>query len=230
MGWNLVPSFKKERQSFAKGTASIWKNINNIWDQLNVEYKDHNLKVPRTALTAATPSIFDLSEINQGITGGTGGAIDKGYRDGDQVRVTSINIKGRIYPSTNSTRGVACDVFLVKHYDNFLGDTILFENIYDKYSSDNLMLQQRVSDRVATHKIVARRRIKISEVGQNDDQQYFSMYAKFTHKSGSRIEWEGASENDPNNGKYYLIVVPDTNVANDVPGIEFSSRMTYVDN
>lgn len=225
MGLGYLPKFTSQR----KAIGGILRNIDNIWEHLNVEYKEHVVNHTKQTMNA-NPTAVDLSSISLGTTGGSSADIDKMGRDGDQIRVKTINIKGLVTANPTSTNEVTAHVMLVKHYDNFLGDSLAHRNFFDEYSSDNYLLMQRETNKTSTHRIISQRRIKISKYGQDGDTQMFNIYVNFKRNQPSRIKWEGPAHNSPNNGKYWLLWVIDDYTAANTPNMSFSSKLTFIDN
>ena len=116
MGWGLVPSWKQERKSFGSGVGKIWSSINNIWDQLNVEYKTHDVQAGGNQSTSGAWT--DLSNISAGITGGSSNSIDTGYRDGDKIRMKSLQLKFTITKQTANVLADTSHIMIFKRYNN----------------------------------------------------------------------------------------------------------------
>lgn len=223
MGLGLVPAFKSQRRAI----GGILKSIDNIWQHLNVEIKHHDYTNTGTIGTAAV--FYPLTNIDLGITGGDPNGIDTGFRDGDKIRMRTVNVKAHIENDLATT--TTFWAYLIKHYENMDGIGVLFDDIWDataEHGSGVRGIQLRNRDHVNQYKILQRRQIKLSGVEDQDNEQYFNMYHKFRRRAGSYVEFEGGDgTNDTSNGKLYLLVLASDSSAVD---LEFTSRVTYVDN
>lgn len=220
MDW--LPAFKTER----KAIAGIIKSIDNIWEHLNVEIKHHDHASPYNVLST-TPSFFDLTNIQQGITGGDVHGIDTGYRDGDKIRLKSINIKYRASNAGTAGSTQVLNLMVLKHYDNFADQGPLNTEIFDIHSSDDWALRLTRPEFRKTYKVLHRTRLNLSDDTLQGNTLYKNIFIKPKNRAGTSIEWEGPNTDSPNNGKYYLVAwsqIPNT------VGLSFTSRLTYVDN
>lgn len=233
MGWGFVPSYKKERDSFASGVSSIWNNINSIWDQLNVEIKNHDVvHTPTSAGLSTTPTFYGLTDIGIGITGGDPTGVDTGYRDGDKIRLKTCNVKVNLKnSSTTETIKVRC--FIVKHYENFDGVGVLYDNIYDNTTNGYLapasMINLRNNEHSAQYKILASRQVRLSPSGVDmNNEKTLNLFVKFNRKVGSYVEFDGGlPAGHPSNGKLYFCIFCDNAIAD---AVDIVSRVTYIDN
>jgi len=227
MGWGLIPEWKSQRKSLGSGVSKIWSNINNIWDQLNVELKHHD--VTATGTLSSTPTIYNLAEIGLGITGGSSTVIDTGYRDGDKIRVKTINTK--VLLRNVSVSQETCWVYLVKYYDNFSTNTAQgafnWNRVYPINTGSTYATRLRDNNFTKQYKILARRRVPLSGIEDRGNERLINLFHKNTRKAGSYIEWEGGSSTDPSNGKYFLILHNENNTATT---FQYSSRIVYIDN
>lgn len=221
MPLGLVPSFSSER----KAIGGILRSIDNIWSHLNVEIKHNDITGSGTLTDSAT--FIPLTDISSGITGSTSNSIDKGYRDGDKIRVKTVNCKILIEQAPANTSTEICYAYLLKHYDNFSGVGPLFNDIFDPYTGTYLSTRLRNNDHIGQYKILQRRMLRLSGVEDKDNEKMINMYHKNKKRPGSYVEWEGTLSSDPSNGKYYLVLVSETNASSTY---QYSSRVTYVDN
>lgn len=223
MGFGIVPSFKGARRSI----GSILKSIDNIWDHLNVEIKHHDTTDGTTL--SSTAIFYPLTNIDSGITGGHDTGIDVGYRDGDKIRMKTVNVKGHI--ENDLTTNVTFWAYLIKHYENMSGVGVLYNDIWDNSTSHGTPergIQLRNNDHKKQYKILQRRQIRLSGVEDKDNETYFNMFYKFNRRAGSFVEFEGGDgTNDASNGKLYLLVFASDSSSVD---LEFTSRVTYIDN
>lgn len=220
MGFGLVPSFRNERRAI----GGIIKSIDNIWSHLNVEIKHHDKTSSGTQVVGGTWT--DITAIPAGITGGSNGAIDQGYRDGDKIRIRSIHVKGRVQKVDSNVLQDTSHIMLIKYYDNFLGDALDINKVYDEYSNVALYNRLRRPEFKGQYKILAHKVIRLSGVEDKDNERSFNIYLKPKKRKGTFVEWEGTSANDPHNGKYYLFDYSE----NGTNQVNWSSRVTYVDN
>lgn len=223
MGFGILPSFKSERRAI----GGIMRSINNIWDHLNVEVKHHDTST-NTSLST-TPTFYELTDIDVGITGSGTGAIDKGYRTGDKIRVRTMQVKGFVGSAYTNTAHV--NLLLIKHYENFSGVGVLYSDIFDVNTGSTplgLSTQLRRNEQKKQYKILQRRVFKLEGTEETNKDMSFNMYFKNKKRAGSFVEWEGADGQDLSNGKYYLVAwISD---GNNAASFQFSTRVTYVDN
>lgn len=229
MGLGYIPELKQERKSISAIINELGRSVNTIWDHLNVEVKQNDTH-QTVATIADTATFYELTDINAGISGTTGGGIDVGYRDGNKIRMKSINVKAKINRHGSNTTDVNyIGVYLIKHYDNFLGNSLSYDDIYDQYTGTNFYLRLRNNNHKGQYKILQSRLVKLCEVDDNNSIEHINMYLSFKGKrSGTHVEWEGGDGLDPSNGKYYLCVISDQTTFQ--PTIIYSSRVTYIDN
>lgn len=226
--WKLIPRSLRVEKT-ARWAANAVKDI---YSMLNVEIKNHDVSHGSNS-TSATPTFYEITDIDTGITGRSSvdGVVDQGYREGDQIRLKSINVKGVVFNDASSTQVSTLQLLLVKHYDNFLGDAVSYDDIYDSATGSNFHTKLRNVDHKGQYKILKSRLITITPRTTEDDgaQMPFNMYINYGKKrKGTHVSWNGPAGNDPSNGKIYLMVLGDTGT--NPPSIQFSSRVTYVDN
>lgn len=219
MPLGLIPSFKSEREAI----GGIMRNINSIWDHLNVEIKHHD--TTRSGTISSTPTFYGLTDIASGITGSSQNSIDVGYRDGDKIRVKTVNAKVVLRNTVATTE--VCWAYIIKHYDNFSGVGPIWDDIYDPTSADNNAVRLRSNEQLKQYKILARRRVVLSGIEDGDNDKLLNLYVKNKKRVGSFVEYEGTGAVDPSSGKYYLVLFNDNNYT---VGFETSARVTYVDN
>lgn len=224
MGLGWLPEAKDTRAAI-KG---IVKNIDNIWEHLNVEVKHHDVYQPLTT-SVVTPTFYELSAISAGITGSSSGSIDTGYRDGDKIRMRTLQVNLRITPNASQVKSNDIYFMVVKHYDNFLGLGPIYDDIYDPHSSVYVVNRLRSNEHTGQYKILARRKVVVEQLGQDRYISNPSIYIKPKSRKNTHIEWEGTLSSDPSNGKFYLVVYCDAG-SPDTPDYTFTSRLTYVDN
>lgn len=218
-GLGLVPAFKSQR----KAIGGIIRNINNIWDHLNVEVKHADLKINDSLSSTAT--FIDLCDFNVGITAGNGNSLDIGYREGNKIRVRSVNAKLKLRNS--GTLSTTATVLLVKHYENFDGVGPVFDDIYDPHTGQFPDCRLRNDLHYKNYKILARRQVVVAGDEDADRDQNLNMYVRHRKRVGSFVEWEGGSGLDPSNGKYYLVYFDDGLGTCQIDG---ATRITYIDN
>lgn len=223
-GLNFIPEYK-DTTNFDNTVSSIWSSIKNIWSQLNVELKHHDTGGYGSLTTTPFPS--HLSDIDAGITGSSSAEVlDTGYRDGDKIRCKTLNIKGSLVGGTATSR---FNILVVKHYDNFLGNSPVFGDIYENASNPLIYdAQLRVQEHAPQYKILARRSIMLSGLQDSGNDKLFNIFIPFKKRVGSYIEWEGISKNSPSNGKIVMFTWV-TNTTGS-PSIYWTSRLTYIDN
>lgn len=218
MGWGLVPSYSRQRKSFASGVSSIWKSINNIYDQLNVEINNYD----RTQVDfnmGSTPSFVDLCAIPAGDSSGS--------RHAHKIRLKSINVKFKVDANSSTSSGDTT-VMLVKHYDNFLGNAPVYADMYPAITGiDSDMLLRDLEKGSKTYKILARRKIRLEPEG--NESQMVNIFYRFKRKAGSYVEWDGDSASSVSNGKVYLVFFHDGNLSVN-PLVQYTTRTTYIDN
>lgn len=225
MGFGLLPSLPtRQVRDFENNISGIWKNIKGIWGHLNVEFKHHDKTATGTQVAAGTWS--DLCEIPAGITGNGDGAIDQGYRDGDKIRVKSLQVRGQITKAGASTATDISHIFVIKYYDNFTGNGPSIAQVYDQYSNSVLNNRLRRPEFRGQYKILAHKVITLSGVEDRDNAVNFNIYMAPKKRKGTYVEWEGASSNSKSNGKYYLFDYSEGGTNQ----INWSSRLTYIDN
>lgn len=230
MPFNLpfLPTMNNKRiKNYEDTISSIWGSIKNIYGQLNVELKHHD-RTGTGALSYPAPGLTnDLMNISAGITGsGTGAAIDTGYRDGDKIRLKSFHMKGRLAGGTAQTE---VNIIIFKHFDNFLGNTPTFEDIYENATNpSNYANQFRNLERKGQFRILARRQIRLSGLQDENNDKNFDIYIPFKTRRNSYVEWEGTLGTDPSNGKLYMFTWVTNNTG--TPTISWASRTSYIDN
>lgn len=223
MGLGWVPAFKNQRETFGK----IFKSINDIYSHLNVEIKQHDYTSQGSISTTAV--FYPLTDIDVGVTGGSNTGLDIGYRGGDKIRMKTCHIKGHVQNDLTNTATIW--IYLIKHYENMNNVGVVFDDIWDATSAHGSGIrgiQLRNRDHVRQYKLLERRQIRLSGIEDKDNEHYFNMYHVFRQRAGSYVEFEGGDgAADPSNGKLYMMVV-----GSDVNSIdlEFSSRVTYIDN
>lgn len=220
MGFGLVPSFTSER----KAIGGILKSIDNIWSHLNVEVKHHDTTAFGNQLSSGTFSA--ISDIAQGITGSTTNGIDTGYRDGDKIRVKTIQIKGRVTKQSGNTSYDKSHIMLFKIYDNFLGNANDINKVYDVHSNPDLYARLRRPEYKGQYKLLAHKVLSLSGLEDHNNEKSFNIYLKPRKRTGTYVEWEGPSATDLSNGKYFLFDYSESGTN----FINWSSRVTYVDN
>lgn len=233
--WDILPNIDNQFNSFEQKIGKVWSTIKNIWGHLNVEYKHHDMTGSGTMNT--TPFFIDLTPIPAGITGSTSAGIDVGYRDGDKIRMKTLQLKGMVQGVSTNTHTI--NMMLVKHYDNFqTGPSALgytgtgpkFSEIYDTNTGNgNYRCMLRKNENVKQYKILASRQMTISGAEDEFNERTFNVYFKFKRRAGSYVEWEGTGSNDPSNGKIYFISWSESQTGTS-PTITWSSRVTYIDN
>lgn len=234
MGLGLLPSFKLERRVI----GGILKSIDNIWDHLNVEIKHHDKTDSGTLQT--TPFWIDITDIASGITGSETDhtRVDAGYRDGDKIRLKTVNIKGRL--ASQHTATTYAQLYIVKYYDNFQqGPSALGYTGTGPKTSELLntgtgngtdyMSMLRNPNYMGYYKILASRRVRLSGSEDKDNEHTFNMFHSFKKRVGSFVEYEGPLSNSPANGKLYFVSFG-LDSGGTAPSIVWSSRVTYVDN
>ena len=224
MGFGIVPSFKSERRAI----GGILRSIDNIWSHLNVEIKHHDTTSSGDMLT--TPFVNDITDIAQGITGGSQDTIDTGFRDGDKIRVRTINVKYSIELDAGTGSAGATKighVMLIKHYGNFSGVAPVFNEIYDSHSNNTVALRLRRNEHKRQYKILYYRRHYLSDDINNGNTSFGNIYYKPKSRVGTSVEWEDADGDGASNGKYYLLNWGGTA---DALTWNYTTRMTYVDN
>lgn len=233
MGFGFIPEMRSQRENFANSISGIWSGINKIWDQLNVEIKHHDLNQAQVNINTVAPSFYSLAEISAGVGGGSTTGIDVGVRDGDKIRTKTVHIKGEIVQVASNTQSQNVTVYLVKHYDNMLGSSPNFNQLFDQYTGTFPTNRLRNLQNKNQYKILKSRKFRLppGNSGDEDVRKSYDIYHKF-RRSGSHIEWEGGSAGDPSNGKLYLVICTDTqgSSGSNPPQHYFTSRITYVDN
>lgn len=225
MGYNVLPSFMNRSKTNRQLIGGIATSLDAVWDMLNVEIKHHDVNPFNDASLGITPTFQPLTEIQQGITGGSPDSIDTGYRDGDKIRVKTINLKIKLENITTSATQV--NFMLVKHYDNYSGQGPLFTELYDANTGTDLSIRLRRPEFNKTYKILASRQLMVSGDQSENQDKYINIYHKNAKRVGSFIEWESAQSSGISNGKYYLLFWAD---AASTVSASLSGRTTYVDN
>lgn len=227
MGLGLLPSYLNRNPETRKFFSGIISSLDGLWGHLNVELKHNDQASSGTLFT--TPFFDDLCEISAGITGSQVGARDVGFRDGDKIRVKTLNVKYELTNTGTAGNTQVANIMLIKHYDNFADIGPLFADIYDTFSTDNTNyhLMQRMNERKSQYKILYSRRHYLSDDIGTGNKQYGTIFLAPQKRVGTFIEWEGVQATDPSNGKYYLITWSDDSSTVD---IDWTSRVTYIDN
>lgn len=194
--------------SMAKFLASV----------INVEHKFKDTVFPRTTISS-TPSITFISGLSQGDG-------QSGHRNGDSVKLSSVNVRGMVVVPTGTTQPPRiCRIILVNDkvsdgnppaLSDLLDNTTL-SNVYARYNPDNMG---------ARFKILYDKRIVVSAT---NNAVKFGCYRKLRH----HLKYTGSTANnsDASIGHLYVIVCSDDNApdTND-PSIEFNTCIRYVDN
>lgn len=198
--------------AIANRALSVAKHTKGL---LNVEYKFFD-----TVLTAAGGSsgngvddageYHDLLAIPQGDTAET--------RDGNSIRLKSINCKGTINLAGAATFS-RVRLFLVEDTQPNGGGSS-FTGVFDTADIDRLFLNKASPGRFKVH---ASRAVTVS-TNAGENVVHFSMYLK----TNKKIMWGGAGTTDPYNTNYMLLMISDQSV--NEPGHDIKIRATYVDN
>ena len=234
MGFGILPAMFHERRWFAHHVSGLWEGLNKVWDHLNVEIKSHDtVQTSLVNINTTTPTFYELTDIDAGITGNSTTGLDVGYRDGDKIRVRSVHIKGEVVNPIDNGYSQTVNLFLVKHYDNFLGGAVSYDELYDSNTGILPTMRLRNSRYAGQYKILRSRKLTLGAgtTKEDDIRSSFDMYLRNKRK-GSFVEWEGTSGDSPSNGKYYLVAVCDTqgSSGSNPPQLTFATRVTYVDN
>ena len=160
----------------------------------------------------STATFYELTDIDLGITGSDSAdnQIDVGYREGDKIRIKQIHIKGAVTNNSSNTQVQNVQLLLVKHYDNFLGGTPSYNDLYDKNTGAVFYTRLRNMEGMKTYRIINYKKIKLT-TGAADPfvEKHFTIHKKVNRRRGSYVEWKGGSGMDPSNGKYYLVAISD---------------------
>lgn len=224
--YNLI-NRNRGLETTAKWAANA---IKDIYSMLNVEVKTND-QYQTAANVTSTAVFYELTDIDTGITGSSSadGILDKGYREGDKIRVKQIHIRGAITNNSSNTNINNVQLLLVKHYDNMLNGAVSYNDLYDSATGGVFYTKLRNLDHTKTYKILARTTIELL-TGTVDEncEKHFTIHKKITKRAGSYVEWSGGSGLDPSNGKYYLVAISDQTT--NPPALEFSSRVSFIDN
>lgn len=214
----------KKLANYENSVSSIWKSIKNIYGQLNVEYKNHDVQAGGSQSTTGTWT--DLSAIAAGVTGGNGNQIDVGYRDGDKIRMKSLQFKFTITKQAANVLADTSHIMIFKRYNNFLSTPNDINDVYDKFTGPTIRDRLRRNEFRGQYKLIAHKVVKLSGLEEVDNEKTRTIYIRPKGRKGTHIEWEGTLGTDPSNGKYLLFDYSEngTNV------IQWASRLTYVDN
>jgi len=194
--------------SMAKFLASV----------INVEYKFKDTVFPRTVISS-TPSITFISGTSQGDG-------QSGHRNGDSIKLSSVNIRGMVMVPTGTGQPPRiCRIILVNDkvsdgstpaLSDLLDNTTL-SNVYARYNPDNMG---------GRFKILYDKRIVVSAT---NNAIKFGCYRKLRH----HLKYTGSTANvtDASVGHLFLLVVSDDNApdTND-PSVEWNSCIRYIDN
>lgn len=194
--------------SMAKFLASV----------INVEHKFKDTVFPRTAIYS-TPSISFITGTAQGDT-------QSGSRNGDSIKLTSVNIRGMVTVPTGtsqSPRIVRIMLINDKVSDGAVPaltdvlDNSTLPNVYARYNPDNAGTR---------FKVLYDKRIVVSAT---TNAIKFTCYRKLKH----HLKYTGSTSNqsDASTGHLYVLVVSDDNAAGtDDPSVEWNSCIRYIDN
>lgn len=198
--------------SMAKFIASV----------INVEHKFKDTVFTRTNIYS-TPSISFISGTSQGDA-------QSGSRNGDSIKLSSVNLRGMVTigsalatnPQTN-VRTVRVMLINDKVSDGSapaLSDVLdnsTLPNVYARYNPDNMG---------ARFRIMYDKRFVVS---QTTNVIKFQCYRKLKH----HLKYTGSTANqaDASTGHLYVLVVSDDNsVGTDEPQCEWNSCIRYIDN
>lgn len=230
-GFGFLPDIREKRTNFNRRIGKIWNSISDIYDQLNTEVKVHDVSHGEYN-PSTTPQFIELTDIDLGITG-TSSAIDTGYRIGNSIKLLSIQVKGHLRANSANANMQQVRVQLIKHYDNFLGDAMDYNKLYDvntRESNVDFLNSFRNLDNTRQYKVLATRVMELTtSTADKNNQHVFNIFKSYKGKrSGNYVKWEGGNGEDPSNGKYYLMI--QSNQTTNLPKLDFSTRLKYVDN
>lgn len=198
--------------SMAKFLASV----------INVEHKFKDTVFPRTTIFS-TPSITFISGTSQGDA-------QSGSRNGDSIKLSSVNMRGLItvgsaISATSTVNIKTVRVILINDkvsdgaapaLSDVLDNSVL-PNVYARYNPDNMG---------ARFKILYDKRFTVSPT---TNCIKFSCYRKLKH----HLKYTGstANQSDASTGHLYVLVVSDDNaVDTNTPECEFNTCIRYIDN
>lgn len=201
-------------RAIAQSASTALKVAKSVKRMLNVEYK-----VTDTVLTASggagagiddAGEVHDLLQIAQG-DGQT-------HRDGNSVRVKSLNIKGGISLGGAATFTKAKVLIVRDSQPN--GSTPTFTTIFENSVMSRLYMNRTYPGRF---KVVASRDLKLSTEGGHNEV-FFDIYMKLNDK----ILWQSGATADPYNTNYLLCLIADQST--NEPAFSIASRCKFVDN
>lgn len=201
--------------SMAQKAFSMAKFLSSV---INVEHKFKDTVFTRTSIYS-TPSVSFITGTSQGDT-------QYGSRNGDSIKLTSVNLRGMVVvPSGTSQTPRIVRIMLINDkvsdgavpaLTDVLDNTTL-SNVYARYNPDNAG---------ARFKVLYDKRIVVSAT---TNAVKFGCYRKLRH----HLKYTGSSANqsDASTGHLYVLVVSDDNAAGtDDPSIEWNSCIRYIDN
>ncbi len=180
---------------------------------LNVEFKNHDVPTAAT-IPDATGTIQQLTNINQGDTTNT--------RDGAQVKLTSIFIRGNIKQNASATQTV---VRLMLVLDKQTNQTIytLADLLQDVTASDSVLSVNNLDNK---HRFIVLwdRSFSLSDSGRQ------VIAFKFHKKLNLKIRYDNTGNGIADLTSYSLSLVRLSDEATNVPSLRSITRIRYVDN
>lgn len=194
--------------SMAKFLASV----------VNVEHKFKDTVFARTAIYS-TPSISF-------ITGTSQGDAQSGSRNGDSIKLSSVNLRGMVTVPTGTAQTPRIVRIILINDKVSDGSAPALSDILDNSTLPNVYARYNPDNAGARFKIMYDKRIVVSAT---TNAIKFGCYRKLRH----HLKYTGstANQSDASTGHLYVLVVSDDNAAGtDDPSVEWNSCIRYIDN
>jgi len=205
-----VGAYASDAWSLARRTAQGLSQVRRL---INVEHKFHD--VNDTLTTSQNGFVHNLSNISQGD--------DISNREGDSIRIQSIEIKGTVFRSATATANEAVRIIIVRDLQQQgtapVGSDIL-QNVGSSLAPYSLYNQLNSHDLNKRFTFVYDELVSI-------DQYNPTVPLTFRSDSNCHVYYRG-STTQSGNGNYYMILF--SNQSANAANFDFSCRIRFTDN
>jgi len=185
---------------------------------INVEHKFKDTVFARSVISS-TPSVTFISGTSQGDG-------QNGHRNGDSIKLSSVNLRGMVMVPTGTGQPPRILRIILVNDKVSDGSTPALSDLLDNTTLPNVYARYNPDNMGGRFKILYDKRIVVSATS---NAIKFGCYRKLKH----HLKYTGATANvtDASVGHLFVLVMSDDNApdTND-PSIEFNSCIRYIDN